>query len=64
MTVLLIACAAVATGARPFAALGQWAGEAPQDVLPSDDALYVGDVQPWVRPHPQDNEQEQPGRDH
>lgn len=33
VTVLLIACAAVATGARPFAAIGQWAGEAPQDVL-------------------------------
>jgi predicted transposase YbfD/YdcC len=33
VAVLLIACAAVAAGARSFAAIGQWAKEAPQDAL-------------------------------
>ncbi|MEU3437299.1 ISAs1 family transposase, partial [Streptomyces sp. NPDC006863] len=33
MTVLLIACSAVVTGATTFAAIGEWAADAPQDVL-------------------------------
>ncbi|MEU9875432.1 ISAs1 family transposase [Streptomyces phaeochromogenes] len=33
MSVLLIACSAVLTGARSFAAIGQWARSAPQDTL-------------------------------
>ncbi|MCZ4513680.1 ISAs1 family transposase [Streptomyces sp. ActVer] len=33
MSVLLIACSAVLTGARSFAAIGQWARNAPQDAL-------------------------------
>ncbi|WP_405542544.1 ISAs1 family transposase [Streptomyces phaeochromogenes] len=33
VSVLLIACSAVLTGARSFAAIGQWARSAPQDAL-------------------------------
>jgi len=33
VAVLLIACSAVVTGARSFVAIGEWAAEAPQDVL-------------------------------
>ncbi|MEU5348355.1 ISAs1 family transposase [Streptomyces sp. NPDC020766] len=33
VSVLLIACSAVLTGARSFAAIGQWAQSAPQDAL-------------------------------
>lgn len=33
VAVLLIACSAVVTGARSFAAVSEWAAEAPQDVL-------------------------------
>ncbi|MEV0738035.1 ISAs1 family transposase [Streptomyces sp. NPDC050549] len=33
MSVLLVACSAVLTGARSFAAIGQWAASAPQDAL-------------------------------
>lgn len=33
MAVLLIACSAVVTGARSFAAIDEWAADAPQDVL-------------------------------
>ncbi|WP_413751864.1 ISAs1 family transposase [Streptomyces sp. R-74717] len=33
MSVLLVACSAVLTGARSFAAIGQWARNAPQDAL-------------------------------
>lgn len=33
VSVLLIACSAVLTGARSFAAIGQWARNAPQDTL-------------------------------
>jgi predicted transposase YbfD/YdcC len=33
VSVLLVACSAVAAGARSFAAIGQWAGSAPQDTL-------------------------------
>ncbi|MFE9306041.1 transposase family protein, partial [Streptomyces sp. NPDC006856] len=33
VTVLLIACSAVVTGATTFAAIGEWAADAPQDVL-------------------------------
>ncbi|MDK1472404.1 ISAs1 family transposase [Streptomyces sp. 549] len=33
MSVLLVACSAVLTGARSFAAIGQWAKSAPQDTL-------------------------------
>nr|WP_308050735.1 hypothetical protein [Streptomyces sp. TRM72054] len=33
MAVLLIACSAVVTGATSFAAIGEWAADAPQDVL-------------------------------
>ncbi|MEV6393618.1 hypothetical protein AB0M39_02365 [Streptomyces sp. NPDC051907] len=33
MTVLLIACSAVVTGARSFLAIDEWAADAPQDVL-------------------------------
>ncbi|WP_412075477.1 transposase family protein [Streptomyces xanthophaeus] len=35
VSVLLIACSAVLTGARSFAAIGQWARSAPQDTLAS-----------------------------
>jgi predicted transposase YbfD/YdcC len=33
VSVLLVACSAVLTGARSFAAIGQWASRAPQDTL-------------------------------
>ncbi|MEV8546421.1 transposase family protein [Streptomyces sp. NPDC051572] len=33
VSVLLVACSAVLTGARSFAAIGQWAASAPQDAL-------------------------------
>ncbi|MFD8079869.1 transposase family protein [Streptomyces sp. NPDC059718] len=33
VAVLLVACSAVTAGAQPFAAIGQWAKNAPQDVL-------------------------------
>ncbi|MFE0202929.1 hypothetical protein [Streptomyces sp. NPDC058985] len=33
MSVPLIACSAVLAGARSFAAIGQWARNAPQDAL-------------------------------
>ncbi|MFC5201769.1 ISAs1 family transposase [Streptomyces kaempferi] len=33
MSVLLVACSAVVTGARSFVAIGQWARNAPQDTL-------------------------------
>src|SRR5829696_1246094 len=33
VSVLLVACSAVLTGARSFAAIGQWAASAPQDTL-------------------------------
>ncbi|MCN9243979.1 ISAs1 family transposase [Streptomyces sp. RY43-2] len=33
VAVMLVACSAVLTGAKSFAAIGQWAGQAPQDTL-------------------------------
>lgn len=33
VAVMLVACSAVVTGAKSFAAIGQWAKEAPQDIL-------------------------------
>jgi hypothetical protein len=33
VAVMLVACSAVAAGATSFAAIGQWAAQAPQDAL-------------------------------
>ncbi|WP_411089136.1 ISAs1 family transposase [Streptomyces sp. 061-3] len=38
VSVLMVACSAVLTGARSFAAIGQWASSAPQDTLARLDA--------------------------
>jgi hypothetical protein len=50
VNVLLTGCSAVLTGARSFAAIGQWARGAPWDALARLGALAATFVDAWIAP--------------